>query len=83
MTDCLICIASHCRPCTVRGGGASGTWILSSKTELLLRVVKSRITRSVSGASVAAADAEAIVTLGIRSIRKGAENVQSINAGCC
>ena len=72
---------SHCGPCTVRGGGASGTWISSSKTELFLTIVKSRITRSVSGADVAAVDAEAIVTVGIRSIRRGAENVESINIG--
>ena len=45
-----------------------------------MTMVKSRITRSVSGAGVAAeADAEAIVTVGIRSIRRGAENVESIN----
>ena len=41
--------------------------------------MKSRITRSVSGADVAAADTEAFVTVGIRSIRRGAENVESIN----
>ena len=47
-------------------------------------MVKSRITRLVSGADVAAADAEAIVTVGsrsIRSIRRGVENVESINVG--
>ena len=45
-------------------------------------MVKSRITRSVLGAGVAAeADAEAIVTVGIRSIRWGAENVEAINVG--
>ena len=46
-------------------------------------MVKSRITRSVLGAGVAGAeaDAEAIVTVGIRSIRRGAENVESINVG--
>ena len=65
----------------VRGGGESGTWISSSKTQLFLTMVKSRITRSVPGAGVAAADAEAIVTVGIRSIRRGAQNVESINVG--
>ena len=46
-------------------------------------MVKSRITRSVLGAGLAAAeaDAEAIVTVGIRNIRRGAENVESINVG--
>ena len=45
-------------------------------------MVKSRITRSVLGAGVdAEADAEAIVTVGIRSIPRGAENVVSINVG--
>ena len=45
-------------------------------------MVKSRITRSVSGAGVAAeADAEAIVTVGIQSIRRGVENVESIHVG--
>ena len=46
-------------------------------------MVKSRITRSVLGAGVAATevDAEAIVTVGIRNIRRGAENVESINVG--
>ena len=39
---------------------------LCPKFELFLTMVKSRITRSVSGAGVAAADAEAIVTVGIR-----------------
>ena len=37
--------------------------------------------RLVSGADVAAADVEAIVTVGIRCIRRGAENVESINVG--
>ena len=75
---------SHCRPCTDRGGGASGTWISSSKTESFLTMVKFRIMRSVSGADVAAADAAGIVTVGIRSIRsirRGAENAESINVG--
>ena len=45
-------------------------------------MVKSRITRSVSGAGVAAeADAEAIVMVGIQRIRRGAEDVESINVG--
>ena len=46
-------------------------------------MVKSRMTRSVLGAGVAAAeaDAEANVTVGIRSIRRGAENVESITVG--
>ena len=44
-------------------------------------MVKSCITRSMSCAGVAAADAEAIVTVGICSIRMGAENVESINVG--
>ena len=45
-------------------------------------MVKSRITRSVSGAGVAAeADEEAIITVGFRSIQRGAENVESINVG--
>ena len=46
-------------------------------------MVKSSITRSVLGAGVAAAeaDAEVIVMVGIRSIRRGVENVQSINVG--
>ena len=46
-------------------------------------MVKPPITRSVLGAGVAAAeaDAEAIVTVGIQSIRRGAENVESINLG--
>ena len=46
-------------------------------------MVKSRITRSVLGAGVAVAeaDAEAIAMVGIRSIRRGAENVESINVG--
>ena len=44
-------------------------------------MVKSRITRSELGACVAAAeaDAEAIAMVGIRSVRRGAENVESIN----
>ena len=46
-------------------------------------MVKSRMMRSVLGADVAAAEAnaEATVTVGIRSIRRGAENVESINVG--
>ena len=56
-------------------------WILSSKTELFLSMVKSHIMRLVSGIGVAAADAEAIVTVGIRSIQWGAEIVDSINVG--
>ena len=44
-------------------------------------MVKSRITRSGLGAGVAAADVEAIVTVGIRSVLSGAENVESINVG--
>ena len=45
-------------------------------------MVMSHMTRSVLGAGVAAeADAEAIVTVGIRSIRRGVENVESINVG--
>ena len=45
-------------------------------------MVKSHITRSVSGAGVAAeADAEAIITVGIQSIQRGVENVESINVG--
>ena len=46
-------------------------------------MVKSRIMRSVLGAGVATAeaDAEAIVMVGIRSIRRGAENVESIKVG--
>ena len=45
--------------------------------------MKSRITRSVLGAGVAAAeaDAEAIVMVGVQIIRRGAENVESINVG--
>ena len=67
------------------GGGASGIEISSPSTELFLTMVKSRITRSVLGAGVAAAEAdmEAIVTVGIQSIRRGAENVESINVGIC
>ena len=46
-------------------------------------MVKSRITRSVLCAGVAAAeaDAEAIVMVGVQSIQSGAENVESINIG--
>ena len=46
-------------------------------------MVKSRITRLVLGAGVAAAeaDAEAIVTVGIQNIRRGTEIVESINVG--
>ena len=46
-------------------------------------MVKSRITRSVLGAGVdaAEADAEAIVTVGIRVFGGGTENVESINVG--
>ena len=55
------------------------------RTELFLTMVKSRITRSVLGAGIdtAEADVEAIVTVGIQSIRRGAENVESINVGFC
>ena len=45
-------------------------------------MVKSRIARSVMGAGIAAeADAKVIVTVGLRCIRRGAENVESINVG--
>ena len=47
-------------------------------------MVKSRITRSVLGAGVAAAEAdtEDIIMVGIRSIQKGGvENIESINVG--
>ena len=46
-------------------------------------MVKSRITKSVLGTGVAAAeaDAEDIIMVGIQSIRRGAENVDSINVG--
>ena len=77
----MYALRSHCGPCTVRGEGVSGNWSSSSKTESFLTMVKSRIRRLVSGAGVAAVDAEAIVTVCIRSIRRGAENVESIKVG--
>ena len=46
-------------------------------------MVKFRITRAVSEVGVAAVDPEAIVTVGIRSIRRGVVNVESINVGFC
>ena len=60
----------------------SGIEISSPSIELLLTMVKSRITTSVLGRGVAAeADVETIVTVGIWSIRRGAQNVESINVG--
>ena len=73
---------SHCGPCTVLGAEVLGIRITSSRTELFLTMVKSRMTRLVLGAGIAAeADAEAILTVGIQSIRRGAENVESIKEG--
>ena len=43
--------------------------------------MKSHMTRSVSGAGVAAADAVAIITVGTHSIPRGAANVELINVG--
>ena len=81
VTDCHVYVAEPLWDMYHPGGGASGTWILLSKTKLFLTMVKSRITRSVSGTGVAEADMEVVVTVGIQSIWRGVENIESINIG--